>query len=91
MFWMHIVFLMKKSQGGCNTQPQTGTESELPQGGQVWCDTLHFSLAPSGHHCEKVVGRHMLTLKKTTLVIIKMAPMHSLHFSPFITTVHLPA
>ena len=48
MCWMHIVFLMKKSQGECNTQPQTGAESELPQEGPFWCATLTFSLAPSG-------------------------------------------
>ena len=36
---MHIVFLMKKSQGGCNTQPQTGDESELLQEGPFWCVT----------------------------------------------------
>ena len=56
MCWVHIVFLMKKSQEECNTQPQTGAESELLQEGPFWCATLRFSLAPSGPPNENVLG-----------------------------------
>ena len=57
---MHIVFLRKKSHGACNTQPQTGTESELPQEGTVWCATLRLSLVPSGHPYENLLGAPLL-------------------------------
>ena len=59
---MHFVFLMKKSQGECNTQPQTGAESELPQEGPFWCATLRFSLAPSARPYENVLGAALLPL-----------------------------
>ena len=59
---MYIVFLIKKSQGECNTQPQTGAESELPQEGPFWCATLRFSLALSSPPYENVLGAPLLGL-----------------------------
>lgn len=50
----------KKESWACNTQPQTGTESELPQEEPFWCVTLRFSFAPSDPLYENVLGAPLI-------------------------------